>query len=275
MRSYLLLCLPVCMVFTTGCIRYQYAYYQSPFQTNTSSYKTIPMHTDSTRSATYASAVFTVGTANYRWRDGMGGGIVSIYRSHTSKFVQGYYGFTGMMGNYRVKSYFPNDSLTFLRHNDYLDDSLINSMAGNKTWGGLGLTGGINFSIPFHRHEWRILQLEGSWMQEYGQYLNFRKKLPDTAANLNDPRRNYFTLSIGSDLVFNTRKGQIGFKVATVLSTRKLKEQFSPNNSDFISPGYFSQTFHLTINKVTGFSQWNFGTYAMSWQLGMSYRLGR
>jgi hypothetical protein len=272
----LLLCLPVCMALMAGC-RYQHAYFQSPFQTNTSSYKTIPMHSDSARRALYASGVFTLGSANDRWRDAMVGFIGSVYRSHTSKYIQGHYGLTGMIGNYQINDYpSSRDSSGFSYHyNDNLNDSLINSMAGSKTWGGLGVSGGINFTIPFRKHEWRIIEVEASWMQEFGEYLNFRKKLPDTTANLNDHRRHYFTLSIGSDLVFHTRRGQVGYQVAAVISTRNL-HGFDRHRHEFTrTPGYFSQTFHLTINKVTGFSQLNFGSYSMSWQLGMSYRLGR
>jgi hypothetical protein len=237
------------------------------------------MHADSARSAVYASGVFTIGQANDRWRDGMGGFIGSVYRSHTSKYLKGYYGLTGMIGSYRVKPYSTIDStragITFYDDNGNLNEAIINSNAGNKIWGGLGIAGGINFSIPFHKHEWRIIELEGSWMREYGQYLQFRKNIPDTAANLVDHRQHYFTFSFGTDLVFHTRKGQVGYQVAAVISSRNLYGFDKSRNPITRTPGYFSQTFHLTIDKVTGFSQLNFGTHAMSWQLGMSYRLGR
>jgi hypothetical protein len=265
------------MAFMASCIHITHAYYQSPFQTNTSDYKTIPTHTDSARSALYASGVFTIGTANDRWRDGTGGFIGSIYRSYTSKYLQGYCGFTGMIGGYHVKAY-PIDTFTYAaayRENLNLDDSLINSLAGSKIWGGLGLTGGINFSLPFHKHEWRVIELEGSLLREFGQYRDFRQKLPDTSANLIDRSKLYFTLSIGTDLVFYIRNGQVGYKAAAVFSTRNLHGFYKDRQPFTRTSGYFSQTLHLTIKKVTGFSQLNFGTWAMSYQLGMSYRLGR
>jgi hypothetical protein len=276
MRSSLLLCLLVFLIFLTSC-RVNYGYFQSPFQTNTSSYKTIPLHSDSARSAIYASGVFTIGSANDRWRDGMGGFLGSVYRSHTSRYVQGYYGLTGMIGGYHIKSYGIPDPLAGITYdqNKNLDESLIDSMAGSKIWGGMGITGGIDFSLPYNRNEWRILVLEGSWQQEFGRYLDFRKNIPDTAANLIDHRKHYFTISVGTEVVVHTRKGQVGYKMAVISSTRNLYG-FNKDRLPFTrTPGYWSQTFHLSVNKVTGFTQLNFGTYAMSWQLGFSYLLGR
>jgi len=246
----------------------QYAYYQSPFQSNTASYKTMPLYSDSIRSAVYANATFTTGGANSQYRDGINGGIVSIYRTHTSRNIQAFYGLTGTLGNYHVKPYIGKVN------NKNLDTTSINNNAGGKFFGGWGATGGFNFNIPFAKHEWRI-GTELSWEHEFGKLLDFRSHLPDTAANLIGTSKNYMTAALTSDLVFHTPKGAIGYKIAVVKSMNLLHGYDRERIPYSVAPGYVSQTFHVTVNQVTGFSQVNFGTYSMSIQFGINYRLNK
>jgi hypothetical protein len=246
----------------------QYAYYQTPFHTNTASYKTMPLYSDSIRNATYASATFTGGGANYNYRDGVAGGIASVYRTHTSRYLQAFYGITGMLGNYQVAPYKGKVN------NKNLDTVSINNSAGGKSFGGWGATGGVSFNLPFSKNEWRV-GTEITWQQEFGQFLHFRNQLPDTAANLINTRRNEISIALTSDLVFHIGNGAIGWKQAFVRSFYRL-HGFDKNRVPYdVIPAYVSETLHLTIHRVTGFTQLNFGTYAMSCQLGLNYRLGR
>lgn len=246
----------------------QYAYYQSPFQTNTASYKTMPLYSDSIRNATYASATFTTGGANSDYRDGINGGIASVYRTHTTRHIQAFYGITGTLGNYHVNPYKGKVN------NKNLDTVSINNSAGAKFFGGWGATGGINLNLPFSKHEWRI-GTELTWQQEFGQFLHFRNQLPDTAANIINTRRSHITAALTSDLVFHIHNGSIGYKIAFVRSLYRLYG-FNKNRVPYeVIPSYVSQTIHLTIHQITGFSQLNFGTYAMSFQVGLNYRLSR
>lgn len=258
--------LPVCMLLLSSCA--QYAYYQSPFQCNTASYKTMPLYSDSIRSAVYANATFTGGGANNNYRDGIGGGMASIYRTHTARYLQAFYGLTGALGNYQVKPYAGK------LNNKNIDTIAINNNAGNKFFGGWGATGGLNLNIPFRENELRI-GTELSWQQEFGKLLSFRKNLPDSAANLIDASKNYATIAFTGDLVFHLPKGALGFKIAMVRSLKLLHGFDNQRLPYSVSPSYVSQTFHVTINKVTGFYQMNFGNYAMSFQLGLNYRLHR
>jgi len=256
--------LHVFMLLLSSCT--QYAYYQSPFQSNTASYKTMPLYSDSIRRAVYANATFTTGGANYNYRDGINGGIASIYRTHTARHLQAFYGLTGTLGNYHVKPY--NGKML----NKNLDTTVINNNAGGKFFGGWGATGGLSLNIPFAKNEWRI-GAELSWQQEFGSLLNFRKNLPDTAANLIGASNNYMTVAFTSDLVFHMPKGAIGYKIALVKSS-VLLHGFDRDRIPYsMAPGFVSQTIHVTVNQVTGFSQVNFGTYSMSIQVGLNYRL--
>lgn len=256
--------LPIAMLLLNSCT--QYAYYQSPFQTNTASYKTMPLYSDSIRSAIYAHATFTTGGANYQYHDGVNGGIASIYRSHTSKHLQAFYGLTGILGSYKVNTYHGDP------HNKNLDTVAINNSAGGNFFGGWGATGGISYNLPFDKHEWRI-GAELSWQQEFGRYLNFRRSLPDTAVNLISPQKNYTTVALTSDLVFKVAHGSVGWKMALVGLTRQLQAYDKERVPYKIGPAYMSQTLHVTWDQFTGFTQLNFGTYTMSFQLGLNYRL--
>lgn len=258
----------------------RYAYYQTPFQANTSAYKTIPLQNDSNHAAVYASGVFTLNGANHQKRDGVYGFTGSIYRSHSSEHIQGYYGFTGTLGGYRVNdmgSQGPPSGrgLFSSSYNHNLNDSLINTMAGNKFYGGWGATGGINLCIPFDKSEWRILGVEASWQQEFGDYLKFRKNLPDTAANLINRKRNTLLLGINTDLIFYTRKGSAGYKLAFNWFTDNMTlyniDRVASNDRSF----WISQTIHITEKRVTGFGTMNWGSYALGFQVGVNYRLGR
>jgi hypothetical protein len=256
--------LSIFMLLLSSCT--QYAYYQSPFQSNTASYKTMPLYSDSIRSAIYANATFTTGGANYNYRDGINGGIASIYRTHTSRNIQAFYGLTGTLGNYHVKPYVGD------AHNKNLDTTSINDNAGSKFFGGWGATGGFNLNIPFAKHEWRI-GTELSWEQEFGKLLDFRRHLPGTAANLIGTSKNYMTVALTSDLVFHMPRGAAGYKIAVVKSLSRLHGFDREQEPYSLSPAYVSNTFHVTVNHLTGFSQINFGTYSMSIQLGINYRL--
>lgn len=226
----------------------------------------MPLYSDSIRSAIYAHGTFTTGGANDNYRDGINGGIASIYRTHTSRHLQAFYGLTGIWGNYRVKPYNGNVN------NKNLDTTAINNNAGGKFFGGWGVTGGLNYNIPFAKHELRI-GTELSWQHEFGNLLSFRRNLPGTAANVIGTSRNYMTLALTSDVVFHIRGGAVGYKIAAVKSLKALHGFDKSGIPYSTSPAYVSQTFHVTVDRVTGFSQLNFGTYAMSLQLGLNFRL--
>lgn len=246
----------------------QYAYYQSPFQSNTASYKSMPLYSDSIRNATYAHAAFTTGGANSKLRDELNGGIASVYRTHTTKHIQAFYGITGMVGNYHIRPY-EGDV-----HNRNLDTFSINKNAGAKLWGGWGATGGISLNLPFDKHEFR-LGTELTWQHEFGQFVDFRKQLPGSAANLIDTRSNHITAAISTDLVFHINDGAIGFKFLLARPLHRLYG-FNENRAPYDKiPAYFAATFHLTFGHVTGFMQGNFGTYSSTFQMGLNYRLSR
>lgn len=237
-------------------------YLQSPMHTNSNGYKAIPLHSEEVKSATYATGVLTSGFSNSGLRDFNLGFIGSIHRSHNFGRFQAFYGATGAVGNYHL-------------NRDYLlgrYDSLYNYNGSNKVYGAWGFNGGINYVLPLRNgSEWRVLGTAVSWTREFGDYLSFRKNVPDDAVNAVDRHRDFTTLAFNSEFVFRVRKkGSLGYKFGYVTSLNKLQDTHAPYLS--FTSGYFSQTLHFSRNHITGFWQTNFGYYAISSLFGVSYR---
>ena len=251
------------MPFLASCVHS--VYLQSPMQANTNSYKAIPLQSENIKSSTNISGGIITGSANQSLRDENYGFVGSLYRSHNVGRFQGFYGATGVIGKYHVDpDYFYTNNATY--------ESLYNKSGEHKYYGAWGFNGGINYVQPFRNGgEWRIIGAEVSWTREFGDYNYFRKNIPDSMVRLVDRHRDFTTLSINSDFVFRLRKrGSIGYKLGYVTSLTHL--QYSDRNYG-ITPGYFSQTFHFSRDRFTGFWQTNFGSYAISSMLGVSYRL--
>lgn len=250
------------------------AFYQSAVHNHTNSYKTIPHISDSISAAYYISGLLLDGGANYRFRDKYMGGIFSLYRAHNSGLFQAYYGITGGIGSYKVKGYGIDTSATIYRVNNNLDKTLITERSGRKFWGSIGGTGGINLVKSLgDKIEWRIIGTEFSWQREFGKYLNFRKNLPDTAANIIVKDRHYASLAFNTDFIILFPDGSVGFKTGPVYTLNRITQynlQRLPSN---YKAGYFSTTLHLTINQFTGFLQWNIGNYNIGSQAGINFRL--
>jgi len=65
------------------------SYFQSPFHGTSETYHAIPLQSDSLKSATYVSGVFTEGAANHNLRDNVFSFTGSVYRSHNFGDFQG------------------------------------------------------------------------------------------------------------------------------------------------------------------------------------------
>ncbi|MFM9909424.1 MAG: hypothetical protein ACKVOW_08750 [Chitinophagaceae bacterium] len=260
-------------IISGGCT--QYAYYQSPNHTQTNTYKAMPLHSEHKKSALYGGVSIAAGGANEDWKDGLFAFSGEIHQAHKFGVFQAFYGANVTLGNYQVNSYGQQyDGYLFGSYNRNLNDTLLNKLTGNKFFGTWGLSGGINVVQPFAKGgEWRIIGLEYSWQQEWGDYLSFRKQLPITAANLIDYKRNYSTLSITTDIIGKIDNSYLGYKIAMAITPYKLTYYNIASESSQVQPANFSQTLHFTTKRITGFVQANIGYYAGNFQLGMNYRL--
>jgi len=255
---------------------YRKAYYFSPFNGNVPAYHTTPLQIDSIETATYGGVLFGAGAANDELQDNIFIIKPTIYRSYSRENCQFYYGGNFTLGNYYVKKYDNiRSSSLFGTTRDYLNANLINEQSGNKFFGGLGLNAGVNYTIPFRRrHEWRI-GTESSYQHEWGDYLQFRRRLHDTAATVIHRQRHFVTLGLYSELAFKLRNGSIGFKIGigTPLGKNYRSLDRAGYDDDLFSFAYLSPAFQYTNDRWTGFVQLNLATKAFHGQLGTSYRL--
>lgn len=232
----------------------------------------MPRVSQEQHSATYASGSFSLGGANQRWRDGVLSLTGSVHRGHAFGDFRAFYGIDGIAGSYKVRPLHGGSG--FYEQASYPDDSLIQVRSGRKFFGGLGASGGLYIAQPFRSGgEWRIIGAELSWQNEFGNYLSFRRNLPDTAANLIVRNRNYLTIGIHSDIDLKTRDGSIGLKLGAVMSTRRERVKYNSTYSSMVSPGYFSMTWHYTYGRTTSYWQTNIGTWSFITAFGLNYRL--
>jgi len=279
-RNSTLLFLLILFVFSS-CARK--SYYLSPFNGNAMTYYAKPLLADSAKSATYFSATFTAGDPNNEYytyddnnkkqlSDNLEAFQFSFHRSHTSKFFQAYYGASFTTGTYEVTRY---DSLHY--EGNYAGADLSKLLGGHKYFAGAGLVGGINLVMPLRRgHEWRVLGIETSIGKEWGDYLNFRKSMPDSSAIAISKNDHYGYIGLTSELVFKKRQNTFGIKWALGSSLYKTIELGrSDLRTTYVVPIYFSTTFQYSRPKFTVFTQINVTDHSESFQLGASYKLSK
>lgn len=259
MNKYLILLLLSWYFCCTGCVTS--AYLQSPMHANTNLYKSVPLHSDSIRSATYAGGTFAIGSANDGLSDNAFNFSASIHQAHNFSIFQGYYGLTGAGGTY----FLGNGSGRY---------------TGGKFFAYWEASGGLNVAIPLNNVELRVGS-ELSYAREYGDYLKYRKNLSDSTVNINYSNNHHLTLGAFVDLLIKMRNGNVmGFKVSPGINLYhyKLTESayFDADRRSYKRRGYyFMHCFHYQRGKVTSFVQIQHGFYAFSGQAGVNIRLGR
>jgi hypothetical protein len=255
----------VTIVLFSSCV--EHAYYLSPFTANSNPYHAIPLASDSVRGATYINTSVNVGGANYNWRDNIIAFRAGLHRSNTFGNFHLYYGGNVAIGSYNVASY---------QNGEYgvgMDPNTINRNAGSKFFGGYGFNGGFNALVPLRSGgEWRVIGLEGSAQNEFGNYLDFRNKLPDSAANVDNREHWTGTVGITTEIISRRRSGStFGYKLGIGMGLNAIR-----NNANYTinPPTYISNTLHFGRDNWLAFCQVNFGTYTGSFQFGVNYKIG-
>jgi hypothetical protein len=230
------------------------------------------MVADSQKSASYADLVFNTGGSNQELEDIVLGGRLDLHRAHQFGKFQAYYGAGLSLGNYQVA-----DAYHF--SNTYSgtgNDTAYHFRKADKFYGICGLNGGINLVIPFGngRGEWRAIGLETSFQKEFGDYLRYRKGIPDSVVDVLATYDRMFTLGGMTEIVGKTRHGtEFGFKMAWggILFPRGNYRGDESHDRPF----YFYNTLHITKKRVTGFLQVNIGDHAASFMFGVNYRISK
>lgn len=256
----------------------QQAYYVSPINGHPNDYQPLPQTIDSAHTAVYAHAAFLNGGANQDRTDGVKAFRTSVTVAHHSGILQAYYGADLTLGTYHLGKWDTFYKVPLLRAIPPANMAFLNSQSGNRSFGGVGFKGGANLVWSFPRWEWRYIGMETSMHQEFGEYLSFRKKLPDTAATLNIRNPFFATLGFSTEIVRRTWHGEWGFRFATgwaLGDAYRNTEVYDFESGKKLKYWYGNFSFHYTYERYTGYLQLNGATQARSLNIGVHYRFTR
>lgn len=262
--------------FITGCHTYT-ATYTHPLYGSSTPYKTMPLKSDSLRSALYGSASLTNGNNNDLLRDRHFHLSGNLYQARQFSFFHIYYGANINAGSYKVKPYEHEDPLRGFR----IDTAIINSMAGSKFFGAWGLNAGFTFTIPHHKigrygGEWRVLGIHASFQNEFGDYLQFRRQLDETAVTKLMDNNRLNTLGISTEWVFKSAGNKslsMLFQYNLLLGREYQYRIYSGRSKGKHQFNYVSAVFHINAGGYSPFLQFNAGKEMLSANLGLNCRL--
>jgi hypothetical protein len=256
----------VFLVLLYSCKYYPAAYYSSPVNSLTNTYHTIPLQSDSSRSAYYINAAISSGSANDRAHDKVFSFQTSFSASNNFKNFQMYYGGGLVLGQYKFNHYAGD------YHSDIIDFQALDQYAGNYFFGAVGFNAGMDVVVPFPLGgDWRLLGVETSLYKDFGNYFSVRKQLPDTAATFIARGNSLATIGFYSEIVDKTKYGSFGVKCSAGWMLGK-DYHYVGGIGNY---GYLNFTLAPTIRRWTPYLQANFATKAASAMAGVNYRIGK
>jgi hypothetical protein len=270
-----------CTLVLTGCYVNRQAVYVSPFNGNSNTYHTLPLRADSLASALFVNAAYASGSVNYTQgtdklsNNAPGSDYVhsfqlSVYRTHNLGSFELYYGLTGSLGNYTLNKF---DSLG---NDPSVNYQLINQNAGKKFFGGYGASGGLDLVIPFSDGgEWRVIGFETTFTHEFGDYLQFRKQFPDSAATYIARSNFYGTIGGFTEFIWG-RYSHFGIRLekgAVMGSAYNNLQILDASSGATLKYHYFSLTFSEMMERWTLYFQVNTATKAGFLQGGINFRV--
>ena len=253
------------LLFGCSSCLYQRAYYVSPINGLTNPYTTIPMQSDSLRAAYYINTTITEGSANDRGHDNVFSFQTRLSASNNFKNFQAFYGAGLVLGSYSLRPY--NNGT----YSSTINTQILNQYTGGKFFGALAFNGGMNAVISFPGAEWRIIGLEASLYKEFGDYLNVRKQIPDSAATFINRHNTYSTIGCYTEVVVKTGSGSIGFKIGGGIVPQSSYESVTHVGNY----GYFDFAIAATIHKVSPYLQVDVAPRGSSALIGINLRLGK
>jgi hypothetical protein len=263
-----------------GCIIHQQAFYVSPFNGNSEGYHTQPLHTDSAHTAVFARANYFSGAANDNGTDNISGANASIYVAQHQGMLQWYYGLDATLGSYHLGTWDTGYSSPYFfgRTLPPGHAQLLNDYSGSKTFGGAGFSGGINAVTPMGQGEWRFLGIETALHQEFGDYLHFRRKIPDSLVSFIVRKPFFGTMGLTSEWVFRTVHGDFGFRIAGGWTLGPSYNNITIDDSlgfQRLHYSYFGFSAHYTYDRWTIWYRGESARKGSSNQIGFTWRLGR
>jgi hypothetical protein len=233
----------------------------------TNAYTTIPMQSDSVRSAFYLDAALTEGSANFHGHDNVFSAQTRVSASHNFKNFQAFYGVGVGLGSYNFRPY---DDVNG-NYSSTIKPQVLNQYTGKKFFGALAFNGGMDAVVSFRGAEWRVIGVEASLYNEFGDYLSVRKKIPDSAATFINRSKTFSTLGFYTEIVAKTKSGHIAVKFAGGF----IPQSSYHNVPDIGNFGYFNFALAASIRKVCPYLQLDMAPRATSALIGINFRLGK
>jgi hypothetical protein len=276
----------VAALLLSGCItaRHQQAFYVSPFNGNSGDYHSLPLRTDTARTAFYARVAGFGGWANDLQTDQFSGGDISLYAAQHQGMWQWYYGLDATFGSYVLGNWHARYAPNILPVNYDIPfpppatAKELNALSGPRSFGGAGFSGGFNGVIRMGQGEWRFLGVETALHQEFGDYLHFRRQLPDSLATYIVRGSFLATVGLTTEWIFRTRQGDLGLRLAGggyLGSAYHPAGVYDSVSQQYLHYGYLNFAFHYTFGQYTGYAMGETGTKSGSLRLGLIYRLNR
>lgn len=272
MRFYFSLAL-FCSILLCSCFRQ--AYYVSPFNGMTAPYRTIPLHTDSMKAASYLNLQLFTGESNQQGRDRKQAVSLDFSRSHNFGVFQAYYGLGFTAGNYHAVGMDTATTGFGLYYGS------LSPKRSNYFFGGAGADAGANVVAPFNGGEWRIFGVEASVRQEFGDYVGARKAVPDSHGAVVIPDKFFGSSGVYSEVLVDAGSGSfVGLRLSEGRAFgHKYHNLDVSRDTAFgnasVRFNYFNLNLHYTHERFTAYVQ--FGTAGKSDHVlaGVNYRLGR
>lgn len=261
----------------------QQAYYVSPLNGNAEDYHPQPLLCDSSTTGFYVRSAWFGGSANDLGNDRLSGWNLSVYAAHHAGHIQFFGGLDLSLGNYNVGKWdtsyqFPS-ILNLVQWAPPGQSQNLRPFAGPKFFGSTGISGGVDFAVPFRSGgEWRVIGLETSLQREFGDYLSFRRQLPDSLVTLVVRNRLFGTLGASTEIIGRLGpEGEWGIRWAMggVLGPDYNHLHIYDNVSQQpLVYKYVDLSLHFSYSHFTLYFQLNSATKASTGHIGLVYRMG-
>jgi hypothetical protein len=147
---------------------------------------------------------------------------------------------------------------------------LINLNAGNHFFGGGSADVSIHIVLDYKNHEWRPIGLTASIQKEFGDFLDVRENIPDSAATLVVRKSFFATAGMYSEYVIKSGKSETGVKMGW---GRVIAKPYRLASNQEFTLGYLNFTVHWTYRDFTVYIQANAATKSDNVFFGINYRL--
>lgn len=224
------------MIFLSACSDHFYA---PALYNNNSSYQAKPMSTDSTKSANYITGGLGLGSG-IDLKDNTYIGQLSLDHANTFdnfNMAYGVFGFAGSYENTSIKQIEPQYFST-------------------KFFAGLGGKASVNFFVPLNdKMDFRIIGIDLSYSNEFGDYADFRKSVRTVDGFHTDINNNLFSGGLTSEIAWRGRNNpEIHYAVKGYIGKTFGDHDFNDytnsyyNNSEYNNLNY-SASFFMQMKK--------------------------